>query len=625
MGVNGFHIDAHKAGSMVDNIDAAHLEMGMLRELRNARFDEGLWQTRYGWAKDNTTAMAWDYCCGIFAYRDTTGQQHILVVGDDGNLYRNNQDGDWDWVTPVTLNDAVVWDETYTACFAPWFDDCFICLGSTDGSVQNLRYDGRIGQAFGVSMGAPASTPVLAEDDGGGSLDAGSYRIAYTFYHTPDVGTSVESSYSPISDALAIGADDAIDITGISIYGGTGRTIHRRIYASVGSGAFTHVATIENNTATSVKLTTTANGDGSTYTPAPVIPVTKYVTMNADGIPVFLNDVENGEPATLYIAHDSTHIESVAVDLNTGTYANGGVQQAGSHDDPITAPKSIRDGVFIGKERSIHYLPRECQDCERLVTDVGVVAWATVQAHGSTIYFLTRNGPMKLDHRMPDDVAFVGPDPMRFALAEWWADVDKTNLAFASSVHIAERNEIRWFVQRCSDSGLHNDSVIVLNYDTNRVHVHDMLIDFACIVPVEGSAEDVAWGAFPGGFVGPLCDGLHGDGVDDYVAGYIVSQSGNIVTIDESSLTITGSGFAGSVLYVWDGTGNMLTTPCLRSKGLITKHAAGTMELSGEMTLDTTSRYWIGGFGNIIDMDGMDFDDPGGVATMEKTDIQLKV
>jgi hypothetical protein len=618
-----FSIDAYKTGSMVDSLDPAQHEMGMLREMRNARHHYGIWKTRLSWARDNTTAMPWTYCCGIFAYRDTTGMQHILVVGDDGNLYRNNQEGDFDWLTPVTLNDTVLWDETYTACFAAWFDDCFITLGSLDGDVCNLRYDGRIGQAFGVSLEAPAAQPIIA-DSGAGTLEAADYQMAYTFYHVPAVGTAVESSYSPISDTLTLAANRRILMNNIGTYTGTGRTIHRRIYASIDGAAFALVGTIANNTATTFTYAAPVTG-GAAYQASPVIPVTKYVALNANGVPVWFNDVENGEPATLYISHDQTHVESVAVDTDTGSIAAGGIQQAGSHDDPITGPKSMRDGVIVFKSRSIHYLPRECQDCERLVTDVGCVAWATIQAVGSTIYFLSPNGPMKIDHYQAEDVSFVGADPHRFCLAQWWEGVQKDNLAFASSVHIPSKCEIRWFVQRCTASGLHNDSVVVLNYDTNRVHVHDMLIDHACIVPVEGAEEDVPWGAFPGGFVGPLCDGIHGDGVDEMIYGYVVSQDGTTITIDESGLDIVGDGYVGSVLYIFDGLGNMADDPCLRSSGLITAHAAGTIEIASEMSLDTTSRFWIGGFGVIIDMDGMDMDDPNGVATMEKVDIQLQV
>jgi hypothetical protein len=624
MPTKGFGLDAFKTGSMVDSIDSAQHPLGTLKEMRNARHNRGWWRTRLGWAKDNVKAMPWDYCIGMHAYRDTRGRQHILVMGGDGNLYRNNQEGDFSWHTPVTLNDAVVWDETYTACFAPWFDDCFITLGSIDGTTQNLRYSGLTGQAYGVSLGAPTGKPAIV-DSGVGTLDSGSWRIAYTFYDVTSPDTIVESSYSPVSDALVLAANRRITISNIDTYGGSGRTIHRRIYASIDGEAFTHVATIGNNTATTYVLSNTSGGSDSVYQPSPVIPVTKYVALNANGIPIWCNDAENDLPATIYISQDQTHVESVAVNLNTGNVSDGAIQTAGSHDDPITGPRSMRDGVMIFKRRSIHYLPRECQDCERLVTDVGCVAWATIVAVGSTVYFLSPNGPMKIDHYQAEDVSFVGADPHQFCLSEWWDGVNDDALPFAAAVHIPSKTEIRWFVQRCADSGLHNDTAIVLNYSTNRVHIHDMLIDYACIVPVEASEEDVAWGAFPGGFVGPLCDGIHGDGVDTQISGYVLQADGTTVWVNDAGWGVTGDGVAGSVLYVWDGLGNMLDSPCDRSKALITSHAAGTLELTGELSLDTTSRYWIGGFGTIIDLDGIDVDDPNSVKTMERVDIQLKV
>ena len=175
---------------MRDRLDTGQAEFGWMREMINQRLDRGWWERRDAWLKDNHTSMPWDRACGIFSYRDTEGTVHRIVVGGDGNLYH-----DLDWNTPVVLNDSVVWDDTCTATFAVWRDFLYICLGATDGTARNLRYDGIGGEAFAVGLGAP-TVPTVADGGAGLIVAAGEYRYRVTFY---DVDTGFESDSSPIA------------------------------------------------------------------------------------------------------------------------------------------------------------------------------------------------------------------------------------------------------------------------------------------------------------------------------------------------------------------------------------------------------------------------------------------
>lgn len=186
-------LDVQRAGSMVDRVDPERLRLGsQIKELRNTRVIEDMWGRRYGWLKDNTTAMPWNRAIGAHEYTDEHGTAHKLVMGDDSVLYHKVED---DWL-PVLLHDPVVWDGTHCACFATWRNYCYITMGALTGSAppHNIRYDGLLGEAFAVSLLDPPNA-ATAVDGGAGALAAADYTYIWTYY---DANTGWESDAAPL-------------------------------------------------------------------------------------------------------------------------------------------------------------------------------------------------------------------------------------------------------------------------------------------------------------------------------------------------------------------------------------------------------------------------------------------
>ncbi len=631
MGVVNLRFDARKLGSMNDRVDTAYGEWGILSELRNAMIKDPGWDRRAGWAKDNTKAMPWSRAIRMHAYVDTQRTRHILVLGDDGNLYHNTN-----WDVPVVLHDDVIWDGTYRATFADWRDDCFIALGSLDGVVQNIRYNGILGAAFGVSLDAPTAAPTLA-DAGVGLIGAGTFYYKYTFYDITDLSAPFESDFSPSASQLIL-INHQIALSNIQTYTGTGRTIYRRIYRSDDGTTYKLLTTLTNNTTTTYadNAATNVGATAETHTP---IPVCAAVANRTDGVVVWMNDEENNEPATVYIAMNADEPE-----------AYGETQYAGWHSDPIVGGRAVRDGVMIFKQRAIHWLPRQCDTCESIIQGTGAVADATILNSGNLVSFLSPEGPRVVTSESQEDARFVGPDPFHFCLSGTWETVVKDRLKYACGGHDPQRAVMLWGVQRCA-TGTHNDTVIVWDYGTRTensptgiLHVWDMMVDQFCYVPDPSGGPGELWGAFPEGFVGPVFDGQHGDGVDSLIYGTVIGQTGNVVWVDDTGWGVPDDGMKGVVLHVYDGTGKRAcraVAPCDRPDTLITSHdvpdsaglvggypmpagATAGLTIAGGETFDSTSKFWLGGFGWVLVPDGITAGNPDMVKNFPQLDVQIK-
>ena len=634
MPVMQVRLDADKAGSMNNRVDETMLDRGLLRELRNAYPGSvnGSWSRRPGWLKDNATAMPWNHALGICAYRDTAENQHILVVGDDGEIYH-----EVNWDVPVVVHDPVIWDGTYQAVFAEWGDDVFIALGAPDGSGRNLRYDGKLGVVFGVGMAAPATAPTLA-DGGAGAIGAGTVRYRVTFEHHPAIGTVVPSPVGPTAE-ITIAANHRVNLTNIPVATAAthpGRTIWRKLWRSDDGETWRRLATFEDNTTTTYAdnaLEATGEVQQVYYN----LPVCKSVVSTPDGRVIWFNDRDNEQPATYFIALDHDHPE-----------VYGEYDYAGTQDDPVTAPYRVRDGVMVGKRRSILWLNDQCKTCEGFIRGVGVVSWATVQNIGSEVVWLSERGPCVTNHNIATDFVFVGPDPHRFCLADTWAGVVKERLPYAGSAHFADLGIVAWSVQTCPQATGkedHNDTVICWDYGSRlhgypggRVGLWDEMFDHACTVLGEGDAADVVWGAFPLGFVGPLAHGQHGDGVDSLIEVSVEEVDGEWVLLGNTNLltgealTWADSGLVGSVLWVFSGAGSQVCTPvvpCARPYALIMEHDIGSggtnrVRTQYPLNIDTTSRVWLGGFLSIVDGYLVSKEMPWAQKSLRHLDVQRK-
>ena len=460
------------------------------------------------------------------------------------------------------------------------------------------------------------------------------------------LATIADNTTTVYSDNIAVPAGAEyeyptrqIELTAIPTFGGTGRVIYRRIYRQDDGNGYSLLGTIIDNV-TVAYTDQAATPLGAAWVQRLRVPVCKAVAFNKDGSALFMNDVENDEPARIYVmATDDP--EALSADTALA------IQSAGTGDDPIVGGVAVRDGVMVFKRRSIYWMPRQCKKCESVIEGVGAVSRATIRNVGTMVAFLSDLGPCVVSHMLEEDWRFVGPDPRRFCLAEFWETVLEDRLPWATCTHYRQWGIIEWHVQRCrhdaayvSQWGDHNDTSIVWDYTANRVWIGDRMIDCGFELPSAGLTGAVPWGAFPLGYAGPLYDGAHGDGVDELIRVQVVSSDGVYITIGATNL-LTGKaldldaeGWRGSIFFVTSGPGahvcQAVIDPCWRTAQLIVDHSLASgvvgqrIRTAEALAVDATSKAWIGGSVKREWIDGVDAGDPDTIKTMPHCDIQIK-
>ena len=626
-------LDAQNTGGMNDRTLTVLAALGLLRELRNIDTSEGSWKRRPGHSRTNTEPMPWTACIGAYAYTDTGSYRHALVVGDDGVVYHSFDCVTW---TACTMHVSAIWDATYQATFQAWGNDCFICIGSTDGDGKNLRFRGLTLDIVGVGIDAPATAPAM-HDEGVGTMGAGDYIAMVTFVDVSDPDHEFEGAGSAESAVVTLAANRNLHVENIPIYPGTDRTIWRRLYLfATGLDDFFKVIDIEDNTTDEYFIISddlTSNAVYFEHTPPPVC---SQCASLPNGVMLWGNDRTYNLPAAVYFAVNDTNPEAIS---DTGPVT------VGDHSTPLTVLYSVRDGVVAMKRGrgGFFFVTRECEVCERMASGVGSVGWATTQNIGDEVATLTPLGPVITAHDLQTQVQFVGDPRYGFALAGTWRTVVKERLPFATSFHDEERGCVAWAVQVCTESGLHNDTLIVWDYASRspeypqgKLHVQDTLIDHGFFWPSVGSDVGKPYGTFPLGFVGQMWHGNHPDHMEAWPGedgdGFVVSIDGDEVTLDDDGWDFDPTGM---VLWVFEGAGaDEVFAPCGRSKALILgppsdkgMYGKGaeehTYQLAGTLSLDATSKFVLGGFNPILDIDGIDLNDPALVKIMSEVDVGI--
>jgi hypothetical protein len=142
-------------------------------------------------------------------------------------------------------------DGSYNSSSSPWkfrqYKAIAYAVRASTGTMK--RTDGSSVSDAGID--APDTAPTIAEG-ASGDLDAGDYRAVYTYYNT---NTGQESNYSPVSDALTLGASKKIDWSGI-VVSTNPQVTHIRLYRTLPDqqGQYFFVDSIDN-------FTTTYTGD----------------------------------------------------------------------------------------------------------------------------------------------------------------------------------------------------------------------------------------------------------------------------------------------------------------------------------------------------------------------------
>ena len=473
---------------------------------------------------------------------------------------------------------------------------------------------------------------IYRDDDGSGYFLLATIADNTTTIYSDNIAAPAGAEY--------VAQGRYIELPDIPTSGETGRTIYRRIFRQDDGNGYALVTMLTDDT-TVVYQDNFATQPGASWVQRLRIPVCKAVAFNRDGTALYGNDAENDEPARLYVAAPD---DPEALSEVEGIPA---IQSAGTDDDPIVGIVPVRDGAAIFKRRAIHWVPRHCKKCEALIEGVGAVAWATVRNIGSVICFLSDMGPAMVSHAFEEDWVFVGENPRRFCLSEFWKTVIKSRLPYATCTHDRQRSVIEWHVQCCEHDddyvslyGNHNDTSIVWDYAYNRVWLADRMIDCGFELPGTEMAYDQPWGAFPLGYVGALVDGEHGDGVDEAIKVQVLSADGQDITIGETNLltgeplALDAAGWRGSIFYVTQGSGSHVcmrtVLPCWRPHALIVDHSVRSgvegqvLKTATALGVDGTSKAWIGGFVKREWLGGINGGDPDTVKTMPHCDVQIR-
>ena len=458
-------------------------------------------------------------------------------------------------------------------------------------------------------------------------VPTGAHRYKYRYVDVSDPHYEFIGAGSPESAILTLGTSVGVRLTGFAPYPGTGRTIDIEIFRfDTAFDDFHYLATVPGNTTSYLDTANdiSANEVYVEHTPPPVM---KQVACLPDGVVVWGNDVTDRRPADAIFALDSDNPEACS---DTGPIT------IGDHSTPITVLYGARDGVVAMKARygGWFFITRECEVCSRMQSDVGSVGWATTQMVGNDILTLTLDGPMLTDHDLTSEFVRFPVDPrFGFALEGTWKNVVKSRLPYASSAHDRTRGWVIWFVQMCPDSGDFNDTMLIWDYGSKspkypagRMMIADTMVCHGFSMLGVESDEELPFGAFPYGWTGPLFDGNHPDfmeawptegGQDGYAE---VALDGTVL------LPPLGVDPVGMTIWVVEGTGadpdTGIMTPCDRAKALITgQTSGGGYTLQGDVELDSTSRFVLGGFNDVVDIDGFDMGDPAFIKLLDEMEV----
>ena len=441
--------------------------------------------------------------------------------------------------------------------------------------------------------------------------------IADNTTETAADNTAADSGVEYVEGAVAI------DLSAIALYGagGTpvnGRDIYRCIYRQDNGAGYRRLtiadAELLNNTGTTYRdVIDTPHDDAETWERQAPVPLCGLVCAGPDGRLIYVGDKANALPAQMYPAVSDGLPESVAVDANQRVIVT---YQAGTQDDPATACEDARDGWMVGKRRAVHYVTRECQNCERLLKDRGNVGPGSMQVVDSRVIVLTTEGPGYPDDTMPGGFRFCGPNPpnesepntAKFCLTSTWGGAVKGRLPYASSFHMREQALIGWAVQLCAEwpVGPHNDTVILWDYSVaggGRLSLFDHPgLDCFMQVPSVGGGSDTIEACFAYGVVARMFDGDHDDGVAGTMTGTVLAVSGNVVSVPTADLD--GQDVVSSILWITAGSGkregDMVICESVNALIIATggSPAAGVTELTlaGVIPVAAGDTFAIGGF-----------------------------
>ena len=444
---------------------------------------------------------------------------------------------------------------------------------------------------------------IWARDNGGG-IGYDSFHLLTTIADNTTVVYA--DTNAAVSGAAYARTGRTINLTNIPVYagGGTpanGRDIYRQIWASDNGQPFALLATLTDNTTVTHADTTNEIVD-EPYAQRKALPACAFVERLGSKI-IWAFDRENVLPARIIVPLNDDEPEAYGVE-----------RLAGEHSDPITGLLAGRAVTLVSKLRGWHRMDPTCETCDEIMTGFGAVADQGNHYLDSRIPFLSPEGPRLLRLYGESDAPFLGADAERFCLSELWRQVVKSRLPYCASLHWRSAGVVLWGVTICDwpDAPIKtNDTVIVWDYasisKTNpggTVYIITLVgWDCGWMRPGNTSADDEPWGGFATGWVGRLFSGKHGDGTVGNLVGTILGVSGSVVDVDDADLGVQN--VVGSILYINGGTGTRICRPvsaCENQRALIIGQCGGRLILAGELAIDTTSQYWVGGFPRVIEV-----------------------
>uniref|UniRef100_A0A6M3IGN2 Uncharacterized protein n=2 Tax=viral metagenome TaxID=1070528 RepID=A0A6M3IGN2_9ZZZZ len=283
----------------------------------------------------------------------------------------------------------------------------YTVLHITDG-VTMLTDNGTTAKTWGIS--APDAPPTAGVGTATGSLTAGVYKFAYSFY---DGDTGTESDLSPISVGVTVGANGSVDLTNIKI-GPNTRTTARKLYATIADGGTMYFAgTLADNS------------------------TTVYTYTQADSNLVLEAVMDQGEPPTIDTVLSYHNVLLLTGDKNypnrvytclpylPDSYPSTYYIDVGTADSKLVNLVEFNGAVYFISNEGVHRLYGDEQDdfkTDRALTPTGTYARWSVAVGTDGIWYLAHDGVYRFNgdtsERMSDAIGKAfGNSP------EQWTDV----------------------------------------------------------------------------------------------------------------------------------------------------------------------------------------------------------
>jgi hypothetical protein len=207
-------------GGQNDGLDPSQIKDSEFPELVNF-FTYGRDIVRRGGIERLTSSASAEAVTSLFSFKNSDTLAWTLFVGLAAGIGRKDGGG----ITKLPVTDGQV----YSSDSSPWtlaaYNNVGYAVRRNSGRMKRFTFD----TVFDAGIVAPSAALTLS-DAGAGSLPAGTYRMVATLYNSDN---GAESDMSPVSNALTIGANRGIAVSGIPTAVPAGQVNARRLWRTL--------------------------------------------------------------------------------------------------------------------------------------------------------------------------------------------------------------------------------------------------------------------------------------------------------------------------------------------------------------------------------------------------------